>query len=295
MTLISSEQAGEKFEEFKHNAEEKIGNIIEANDDWYYKDKKHLTNSSMDHLIKGGPQTLEAYYEKGSEDKASYIFGRAIHCYLLEPDMFNSRYYSFDDTDLCIKASGVDWKVKNKKPKATKTYKEGLAKIMEENSHRHLLSIEDISRIQAMVNKIMEHKQIRDLLEAAYKRETIYSKTINGVKCKIKVDSIKPGTFILDYKSTKDAATLANAAKAMRQYNYDRKGAFYRDVALVDTFYFLFQEKTYPFTFCLAELSPESYEIGREKYMFGLEMYKRFFKDGYANKEVASFYEVGTI
>ena len=104
MTLISSEQAGEEFEEFQKTADEKVGNIIEKDDDWYYNDKKYLTNSSMGELIKGGPQTLQAYYETEKKDTDAFIFGRAIHCYLLEPDMFSARYYSFDDTDLCLRA-----------------------------------------------------------------------------------------------------------------------------------------------------------------------------------------------
>jgi len=295
MTLISSEQAGEEFEELKTKVEKNVGNIIEKDDDWYYGDKKYLTNSSMGHLIEGGPQTLQAYYEKERKETEAFIFGKAIHCYLLEPDMFSSRYYCFDDTELCIKASGEDWEAKNKKPRNTKIYKEGYAAILEANSDRDMLSEKDLNSVKAMVNKLMQNKQIRELVESAYSREVIYSKVIDGVEVKCKVDSIKPAHFILDYKSTKDPATLKNAYKAMRKYHYDRQGAFYLDITDCDTFYFLFQEKTFPYTFCLAELSPESREIGTEKYKFGLDMYKRFFKNGHPMKNVESYFENGMI
>ncbi len=294
MTFIPSDEARD-FMDFKKNHDPNLSSIIEKDDDWYYNDKMYVTNSHLKHLIDGGPQHLKAYYEKDKNEKeeAHFIFGRAQHCLLFEPELFNSRFYSIDDEDICIEASGKNWKEENKSPRATKIYKEWLVKILEENKNRQMLSPSDFMDITNMIDKLMGYSQIREMIEAAPKRETIYSNKIMGINCKSKLDACNPGNYILDYKSTKDPATLYKFKYVMNNYNYDRQAAFYRDVAKIPNFWFIVQEKTYPYTVCIAELSPDSYEIGKKKYEFGLEMYnKHFIKNP---KEIDSYFESGTI
>ena len=290
--LIPSDEAKD-FIKHQENYDKNASHIIEKDDNWYYADQKNVTNSHLGQILKGGPQTLKAYYQKGQKDTDTFIFGRAAHCLLLEPDAFNGRFYGIDDTEICIEASGSDWKEKNKSPRATKIYKEWLGKIVEENKHRQMLSLEDITAITDMVDKAMGYKQVRELVESANKREIIYAKKMLGVDCKIKVDAINTSNFILDYKTSKDPATLFNFKKSVNNYSYDRQGAFYRDVAGVSSFWFLVQEKTYPYTVCLAEMSPNTYEEGQKKYQMGLEMYKKHFIEN--PKGIDSFLEMGSI
>jgi len=265
MTFIPSDEAKD-FMDFKKNHDPNLSSIIEKDDEWYYNDKMYVTNSHLKHLIDGGPQHLKAYYEKDN---------------------------SIDDEDICIEASGKNWKEENKSPRATKIYKEWLAKILQENKNRQMLSPSDFMDITNMIDKLMGYSQIREMIEAAPKRETIYSNKIMGINCKSKLDACNPGNYILDYKSTKDPATLYKFKYVMNNYNYDRQAAFYRDVAKIPNFWFIVQEKTYPYTVCIAELSPDSYEIGKKKYEFGLEMYnKHFIKNP---KEIDSYFESGTI
>jgi hypothetical protein len=283
--LIPSTEA-EGFLEHQKNYDKNEGNIIDKDDAWYYADKKHVSNTHLGKILSGGPQTLKAYYERGQKDTEAFLFGRAAHCLLLEPDAFNNRFYAVDDTEKCLEIGG-------KVPRNTKIYKEWMAGIMEENKHRHRLSLEDITAITDMVDKAMSYKQVREMVESAHKREVIYQKKLLNVDCKIKVDAINPSNFILDYKTSREAATLFNFQKSVRSYHYDRQGAFYRDVAGVDSFWFLVQEKTYPYTVCLAELCPDSYEQGQKKYQLGLEMYiNHFIKNP---KKIDSFLEMGSV
>ncbi len=53
------------------------------------------------------------------------------------------------------------------------------------------------------------------------------------------------------------------------------------------------QEKTYPYTVCLAELSPDSREEGRKKYQLGLEMYKKHFIEH--PDKIDNFLEMGSV
>lgn len=291
--LIPSTEA-EDFMKFQKSFDPNEKGIIDKDDDWYYSDKKFVTNSQLKHLIDGGPQHLKAYYEKKkNEDKPELIFGRAQHCLLFEPEAFNGRFYTIDDTDVCIEASGKDWKEQNKSPRATKIYKEWLSGILAENSHRALLSMEDYTSINNMIDKLISHNQIREMIESCTKRETIYSNRLENVDVKCKVDAINPGNFIIDYKSTKDPATLYKFKYVMKNYNYDRQAAFYGDITKTKPFWFIVQEKTYPYTVCLAELSGESRDEGTIKYRFGLEMYKKHFIEN--PKEIDSYFEIGSV
>lgn len=286
MSQIVGSDKVDGYNENQANYDKNSGSIIEKDDAWYYEDKKFVSNSHLGQILKGGPQTLKAYYERGQKDTAAFTFGRAAHCLLLEPDAFIGRYYAVDDTEKCLEIGGA-------RPTATKVYKEWIAEIEADNTHRELLSLSDMNTITDMIDKAMGYKQVRELVESANKREVIYQKNLMKVPCKIKVDAINTNNFILDYKTSKDPATLFNFGKTMKNYSYDRQGAFYRDVAGVDSFWFLVQEKTYPYTVCLAEMSPDSYEIGQKKYQLGLEMYSKHFLQN--PKGIDSFLEMGSV
>lgn len=291
--LVPSEEAKE-FMDFQKNFDPNQKGIIEKDDDWYYNDQTHVTNSQLKHLIDGGPQHLKAYYDKKiGLDKPEYIFGRAQHCLLFEPEAFNSRFYSIDDEEICIEASGANWKAENKSPRATKIYKEWIAAILASNTNRQLLSFDDFTSINNMIDKLLSYKQVREMIESCTKREAIYSNELLGVKTKCKVDAINPGNFIVDYKSTKDPATIHKFKNVVRNYHYDRQGAFYGDITKTKPFWFIVQEKTYPHTVCLAELSGESRDEGTVKYQYGLEMYKNHFVN--KKSEIDNYFEVGSI
>jgi len=283
--IVPSDQV-DGFDENQTNYDKNAGSIIDKDDIWYYNDKKFVTNSHLGQILKGGPQTLKAYYQRGQEDTSSFAFGRAAHCLILEPEAFDGRYYSIDDEDICLDIGGA-------RPRTTKVYKEWLDPILLENKHRDLLSSEDMQTLQDMVDKAMGYKQVRDMIASANKREVIYQKNLLGVPCKIKVDAINTNNFIMDYKTSRDPATLYNFTNAVRKYGYDRQGSFYSDVAGVDSFWFLVQEKTYPYTVCLAEMSSDTKEVGQKKYQLGLELYKKHFIENPLG--IDSFLEMGSI
>ena len=286
MNMIASDQVKD-FMSHRDNYDPNEENIINKDDDWYYNDKKYITNSQLSKLIHGGPQHLQMYREEGQKETDALIFGRAQHCLLFEPDFFPSRFYSIDDSDICEEIGGA-------RPRTTKKYKEWLEPILEDNKHRQLLPIADLESIKNMIDKALSHKQVREYVESAKQKEVIYKGKIKGIDCKIKVDAINPGNFILDYKSTKDPAMIQNFLKAAKyKYHYDRQGAFYEDISLTKNFWFIVQEKTYPYTVCIAELSRPTKDEGVKKYMQALEMYHyHFIKNP---KKINDYIEVGSI
>lgn len=285
--FVSSDEAKDFMKE-QETFDKNKGKILDWTDGKYYSDTKFVTNSHLGKLIEGGPQHLKMYYEKGgSEDTDAMIFGRAAHCLLLEEDSFEGRFYAIDDSEMCLEIGGA-------RPRTTKKYKEWIEPLKAENAHRQLLSLDDITTIKDMIDRAMSYKQVRDMVEAANHREIVYQGELEGVECKIKVDAINTSNFILDYKTMRDPATLRNAGKALRQRQYGRQGAFYTDVSKVDDFWFLFQEKTYPYTVSLAKLSDFSYDEGQKQYKDALGIYKHHFVSN-DPKNIDNFLEVGQV
>ncbi len=262
------------------------GNIIDKSDEWYYNDKTFVSNSHLSKLLSGGPQHLKAYYEHGQKDTPAMIFGRAQHCLLFEPEWFSKRFFAIDDEEICEEIGGS-------RPRSTSKYKEWKEILISENQGKQEIGLEDMTDIKNMIDKAMSYKQVRELVESAYKKEVIYQKDLKGVKCKCKTDAINPSNFILDYKSTRHPATLFNWPKIERERRYNRQASFYKDITGVKSFWFIVQEKTYPYTVCLVEQSEESYIKGCEEYEFGLDMYKKHFIEN--PQGIDNFLEMGIL
>lgn len=268
MSLIPSSEAEGFLDELKKH-DPNAANILDWDDEKYFDDKKYTTNSHLKILRKGGPQHLKAYLKFGQETKKAFEFGSALHCLILEPDMFEARYFAIDDTEKCIEIGGA-------RPRTTKVYKEWHEEIMINNANRTVLSLEDMTTLEAMEKKLKSLPAVMQLFQNT-RNEIVYQKTINGVKCKCKGDAVKSTQYCADLKSMSDAATEDNFKKALYKYGYDQQGAFYKDILGVDTFYFVAIEKKYPYTVGVFELSEDTYQTGKEKYEYALEQFKHHF------------------
>ncbi len=266
-------------------------NVLEMTDEQYYSDQSLVTNSHLKVLMEGGPEALENYYKYGSEDSATFAFGRAFHTLILEPEEFNNRYYIFDDTKKCIEISGEDWQSNNKKPRNTGKYKEWMKEVLIESKGKEMISMDDMTRLENMEAKLYSIPQVKALLEDT-KREVVYQANIEGVECKGKLDAIKPNQMIIDLKTTSKAPTPYNFGKDFRNYNYDRQMAFYAELAQVPSACIIAIQKTAPYTVGVYLISNESMESGQDKYRYALDLYKEQYR---GNLEIDKFYYQGSM
>lgn len=273
--MIESDEAGEFMKEVREHDPNQSG-VLDWDDEQYFADKSYVTNSHLKKLNEGGPQNLKAYFEFGQKETEAMKFGSAFHCLVLEPDEFDSRYYSVDDSVKCAEISGKDWKTTGKKPRSTKAYKEWIKDILDDNKDRIQLSLDDMDLLYAMQQKLMACPNAVQLLKNTL-RERVYQNTLLGVPVKCKGDAVNTGNYLVDLKTMSDHVTEATARSAMYKYRYDQAGAFYRDVVGLDQFYFIFVSKLYPHTVGIFELGDRAYEEGKEKYEAGLKHYKYYF------------------
>jgi len=284
--ITPSNELSEEEQQHLANFQKNVDNRLDADDNWYYNDTKYISNSMLKTLKSYGPIYLQEYLQgKLRKESDAFTFGRALHCAVLEADVFDDRYTYFDDANLVLEIGG-------KRPTATKLYKEELEKFKADNSDKEILSLDDYNKVMLMAEKVWDNQQAKELLTGT-DREVIYHNEINGVKTKIKVDANKHRTYIVDLKSMSKTPTQKNMVSDMYNYDYDMQGAFYLDNSMCTSFWFIAIEKNYPYTIGIYELSQDSIERGREKYLEALEDYKHHFVN--KNSDIEKFCYMGQI
>lgn len=259
---------------------------LDADDDWYYNDTMYVTNSKLKKLKSHGPEYVQLHLDgKIKDDTTALLFGRALHCAVLEPQEFNKRFIFFDDEQLINEIGGA-------RPTATKKYKEAKEKFLQDNQDKTVLTEEEYRNIIMMKEKIMGNTQCKQLLEGTDK-EIIYHDIIEGVKMKCKVDAIHLRNYILDVKTMSKTPHKANMIGQMNAYDYDMQAALYLDITGAHTFWVIAIEKKYPFTIGLYELSEDLIDQGREKYRIWLNEWKKYFID--KELDIDTFCYMGTI
>ncbi len=281
MALIPSNEAQDFMKEVK-NFDPNAGNILDWNDDKYYKDIKYMSNSMLKQL-KDSPEHLKAYinYPAWRVTKQAYIDGRALHCFIFENDQYKDRFWHLDEVAKLEEIGG-------KKPRATSAYKEWKATIVEENVGKDEISYDWYYSITLIKEKLDKLPQVKQLLNNT-KKEIAYWKKLNGIDCKCKTDAVQPGNYIVDLKGFKEVPNPQQFEKLCYRYDLFRQAAFYCDIVGVKQFWFLAVEKTYPFTVGLYEISEENLNKGREQYEHLLEVHKR------STGDLEDFLYMGTI
>jgi len=126
-------------------------------------------------------------------------------------------------------------------------------------------------------DKIFNISEIKEMLNACAK-EKILIDEYDGTQRKCKADAISYGNFLIDLKTTSDPVSMFG--KSFRNYNYDRQMAWYKDICKVNNVYMIAVEKSSPNNVAWFEVTEESIDRGREKYMFLLEQYQIQFQRG---------------
>ena len=284
MGLIPSNQAKDFMNEIKKY---EPNNVLDWNDAKYYNDIKYISNTMLKY-INESPEHFDAYmkYPTWRDTKQAYIDGRALHCYILEFEEFNKRFWYVDDQEKCDEIGG-------KKPRGTKVYKEWKVQLMVENQDKDEISFEWYCDIKCIAEKLKKIPQAAQLLENT-KKEIAYWRKLEGFNCKCKVDAINVGNYIVDLKGFKDVPNPYNFRKEVNRYHLDRQAAFYCDIVGVDQFWFINVEKTFPYTVGIYEVSGDTLDAGREKYRHLLNVHRNNLKN-YDKEYVNNFCYFGSI
>lgn len=234
--------------------------FYKINDEIYFQ-SPGLSNSDLSLFLKA-PRLYEyvKMYNKKLSDSASKDFGSAVHCALLEPELFHSLWIVAPDCDRRTTIGKAEW-----------------AAFIERNvGKKHLTkeAYQAILEIKASCSKyqykersyITEELLIGGWAEVAmFWKEPLFERQMRA-----KVDYIKPATYeIIDIKTTSKGTDARSVAKTIYSHGYYRQAAMYLWGARTLTqdtkwqnFTWIFIDTEAPYEIAVYKASPSMLEQG---------------------------------
>lgn len=214
-----------------------------------YENVPAVNWSSLKHLAVS-PLLYKWRLEHPQPDSATLVVGAAIHCALLEPGKFDSRYAVFDG-----RRAGKEWD-----------------KWQDDHPGVKSLKPDEMERVTRSAEAVRAHRIARHLLEGCRAEEpTTWVDPDTGLKCKGRIDAIAPG-FVLDLKSARDVEPKW-FRRAAADYLYHGQLAFYHDGATVARKipgdaepYIIAAQSDEPFDVATFQLAPDTLGAGRALY-----------------------------
>ncbi len=221
--------------------------------------KPHLSYSSLKYAL--GDMRLWEMYMKGQLKKESdaLTFGTMYDMMLFEPEKAHETYFVLDDSDLVADIGG-------KYPRSTKRYKEWKAEQIEKHSNKELASQEDWKKAEEMIQRLKDCG-VYDKRFAGGKYQVEFNVDIDGIPLKGFLDCLQDD-FIVDSKS---ARSIEKFRYDVNSWSYDIQAYVYTKVFDIPDFYWVVQEKAFPFYPADVKCSEETLFKGEMKFHQALE------------------------
>jgi hypothetical protein len=233
--------------------------------------KPHLSYSSLKVALTDMAKFDQ--YMKGELKFQSHAltFGTLYDMLLFERDKAFDTYTIVSDDavlDLCS-----DKTRQTKRPKLTKEYKEVEAKLLSDAAKegKELCSPSDWKMANEMIERL-ERCGLVDSLLSSGNYQVEFNEMLGPVRVKGFLDCLGDG-FIVDSKSTK---AVDKFRYSVRDFCYDIQAYIYCKVFGVNKFYWLVQEKTYPYLPAVVECSDETLFAGEMKFNDAIERIEDF-------------------
>lgn len=224
--------------------------------------KPHLSYSSLKYAL--GDMRLWEMYMRGQLKKESEAlqFGSLYDLLLFEPEKFSDVYYTLDDSSICDAIGG-------KYPRNTKRYKEWKAEAAQtaENADKQLAPAADVKKAKEMIQRLKDCG-LYDKRFAGGKYQVEFNVDIDGVPLKGFLDCLQDGQYIVDSKSSR---SIDKFRYDVNSFSYDIQAYIYTKVFGLKDFYWVVQEKAYPFYPADVKCSEETLFRGEMKFHQALE------------------------
>lgn len=205
-----------------------LGHIDISADD-YHADRSAVSKSWLDRIDRS-PAHLKAYLDGYQHETPAMLFGRLVHCAVLEPDLLEQQFAVIPDSI----------------NRRTKAGKEEFAAWESEHQHHTIVTAADIDKAMKMRDAVSRNKAACALLGKGDPEQTVvWIDPDTGEKCKARADWLRD-SLIVDVKTTQDARPDA-FARSIANYRYDVQIAHYGDGFERERFVFIAVEKEPPY------------------------------------------------
>lgn len=193
----------------------------------YHQRDKATASASGLKLMLRSPAHFKHWCDNPDQDKSSpaLTFGRALHCAVLEPEVFEATYMVLPaDAPQRPTAAMLGAKKRSPESEARCAW---WAAWDADNAGRIMLPASDYDRVQGMAESARQHPVARGLLAGGDREVTFrWQDEETGLACKSRADLYAPGEFLMDLKSCRDASP-EGFARAVAGYYYDLQQAHY--------------------------------------------------------------------
>lgn len=236
--------------------------------------KGHLSYSSLKQALTD--TALFDMYMKGmiKSKSAALDFGTLYDMLLFERDKAMETYVILNNDKILSECS--DKTKDSKKPEMTNEYKAVKKKLQEEveAQGRMVCSQADWQQANDMIDRLDKAGLIDMYMSGDYQVE--FNEDLDGVPVKGFLDCLGNG-YITDSKSTK---SVEKFRYSVRDFSYDIQAYIYTKVFGVDKFYWLVQEKTFPYTPALVTCSENTIFAGEMKFHTAVDRIKALLDKG---------------
>ena len=242
--------------------------------------KPHLSYSSLKYAL--GDMRLWEMYMKGQLKKESeaLTFGSMYDMLLFEPDKAREHYYTLDDTDIVASIGG-------KSPRNTKKYREWKAEALQgtQNSDKELVGAADWKKAHEMIQRLRDCG-LYDKRFAGGRYQVEFNVDVDGVPLKGFLDCLQDDC-IIDSKSSR---SIDKFRYDVNSWSYDIQAYIYTKVFDIPNFYWVVQEKAYPFYPADVKCTEETLFRGEMKFHQALENIQAYLNgDKKTDKHYAEF------
>jgi hypothetical protein len=237
--------------------------------------KSHLSYSSIKQAL-GDMAQFDRYMKGEVKYKSDALdFGTLYDMLLFERDKAFDTYVVMSETQVMSKLS--DKAKASKKPSLTLEYKTVLAGMKAEaiESGKTIVSHDDWQTANDMIDRLSTCGLLDTYLKGDY--QVGFVEELNGVQVKGFLDCLGDG-FISDSKSARSSEKFRYA---VRDFCYDIQAYIYTEVFGIKDFYWVVQEKTYPYLPALVKCTDETLFTGEMKFNDALGRIQDFLEKDY--------------
>jgi hypothetical protein len=237
--------------------------------------KSHLSYSSLKQAL--GDMAQFDRYMKGElrYQSDALDFGTLYDMLLFEREQAFEKYVVLSDSEVMSRLS--DKAKASKKPSMTLEYKSALASMKEEalEEGKTIVSHDDWQMANDMIDRLATCGLLDTYLAGDY--QVGFLEELNGIQVKGFLDCLG-SNFISDSKSARSAEKFRYA---IRDFSYDIQAYIYTKVFGIKDFYWVVQEKTYPYLPALVKCSEQTLFTGEMKFNDAVSRIRKFLTDNY--------------
>lgn len=236
----------------------------------YHGDTRRVSKSGLD-KIRQSPYHYWYWYlnpaRPKQKDTPATLLGSLFHTAMLEVEKLNRYFVVAPDVDRRTKAGREE-------------YNEFMA--MAEVNRQKVVTQELVDKARYMRDAAYKNPIFQDLMMESGKNEhtILFDEPMTGAACKCRPDRILDSGWIIDFKTT-DNAAVEPFGRSAYKYRYHVQSAFYLDGANYglnirpEGFVFVAVENHEPYQVAVYVADQNAIELGRGEYLHDLETYVR--------------------